>query len=468
VNFVSLWFVSFTINLDLLYARKIMLHPVSDFIDYPLPITNLAPSYWYQGLDPETGKLLKLPRTDEVETIARGLMQHLDRDEIYAREGKMYGVLLVALLDGERRFIKAFSGLLDGSSIVEGWVPPIPGRETVAILESQTLAKLDAIKQELITLQQLPERQEYTQLAREFERQLQEMSQCHTKRKQQRHAQRQNHLTEVVLARLEAESRQDKRERKQLKQKRDTALSELKILITAADNQIGELKAQRRELSRQLQIQMHDAYSMINFAGKSRSLKQLTPQSLPTGTGDCCAPKLLHYAAENDLKPIAMAEFWWGSSNNDKTAGQFYPACMERCQPIMGFLLSGLARLNLEIIYQDEWIIAINKPSGLLSVPGRYLETQDSVLYRLQNSIPEVKAVHRLDLETSGILLLAKDSQTYSNLSQQFQDRQVKKVYEAVLDGIIETESGTIALPLWGDPENRPYQQVIPSCTLRW
>jgi tRNA pseudouridine32 synthase / 23S rRNA pseudouridine746 synthase len=484
VNFVSLWFVSLTINLDLLYARKIMLHLVSDFIDCPLPITNLAPIYWYQGLDPETGELLKLPRTSEVEAIARSLMRHLDRDEKYVREGKMYGVLLVAFPSGERRVLKAFSGLLDGSSIVEGWVPPIPGRETVAILESQTLAKLDAIKQELITLQQLPERQEYTQLAHEFERQLQLMSQSHTQRKQQRHAQRQDRVTEAVLERLEAESRQDKRERKQLKQQKDTALSDLKTLITAADNRISQFKTQRRELSRQLQTQMHDAYSMINFAGKSRSLNELTPQSLPTGTGDCCAPKLLHYAAKNALKPLAMAEFWWGRSVNDKIAGSFYPACTERCQPIMGFLLSGLSNCNLNpkssaersrsakiqnpkfhktdlpIIYQDEWIIAIDKPSELLSVPGRYLETQDSVMSRLRHIFPGIRSVHRLDLETSGILVFAKDVDTYTHLSQQFQNRQVRKIYEAVLDGIIQLETGAISLPLWGDPENRPYQRV--------
>ncbi len=117
----------------------------------------------------------------------------------------------------------------------------------------------------------------------------------------------------------------------------------------------------------------------------------------------------------------------------------------------------------LSIIYQDEWLIAVNKPSGLLSVPGRYRDRQDSVLSRLRNLLPEgmaLTAVHRLDQETSGMLLLARDRLTHRQLSRQFQQRQIHKVYEAVVAGAVNTEEGVIELPLWGDPQNRPYQQV--------
>lgn len=129
----------------------------------------------------------------------------------------------------------------------------------------------------------------------------------------------------------------------------------------------------------------------------------------------------------------------------------------------MGFMLAGLSspsELDLPIIYDDEYLIAVDKPAGLLSVPGRTIDLQDSVLTRLRELYPDLYAVHRLDRDTSGILLLARDKLTYRHLSQQFHDRQVRKIYEAILGGIIEREQGSIDLPLWGDPLDRPRQKV--------
>ncbi|MBD2466403.1 RluA family pseudouridine synthase [Nostoc sp. FACHB-145] len=450
----------------------VILHPLSDFIDSNLTDNASSPSYYYEGCCPHTGELLRLPRTAFVEAIAISLMKYLATDERYACEGKMYGVLLVELPSGEQRIIKAFSGLLNGQSVVAGWVPPIPGREEVVFEEAQTLAQLEAIKQEIISLQQLPQRQEYEKLAWEFEQQLQAMRDHHRHCRHQRQEKRQQLCQTLTgepltfaLAQLDEASRQDGIERRQLKRQRDAILQPLQPLITAADVRIRELKQQRKALSRQLQAQMHATYSLMNFFGQSLSLQKLMPNGLPTGTGDCCAPKLLHYAATHHLKPLAMAEFWWGSSSGDKVQGQFYEACAERCQPLMGFLLSGMGQelWRETIIYEDEWLIAVNKPAGLLSVPGRYQQTQDSVLNRLRQLLPDGMAlmtVHRLDQDTSGILLIARDRQTYKQLSQQFQQRQVHKIYEAILAGSITTDQGLIELPLWGDPENRPYQQV--------
>ncbi|MBD2299397.1 RluA family pseudouridine synthase [Nostoc sp. FACHB-190] len=438
-------------------------------------------NYYYEGRCPQTGELLRLPRTALIEAIARGLMNYLARDERYAREGKMYGVLLVELPSGEQKVIQAFSGLLNGQSVVEGWVPPIPGREAIALSEAETLAKLETIKQEIINLQELPERQQYEILSAEFTQQLQVMSDRHRECRYQRQAQRQilgetltGEVLTTALAELDAASRKDGIERRQLKRQRDEVLQPLQQLITAADTKIRELKQQRKTLSRQLQAQMHAAYSLMNFFGQSLTLQQLMPDGLPTGTGDCCAPKLLHYAATHHLKPLAMAEFWWGKSSGDKVQGEFYEACAERCQPLMGFLLSGIkpnssrgvvspSATREEIIYQDEWLIAVNKPAGLLSVPGRYRDTQDSVLSRLRNLLADgmnLLPVHRLDQETSGILLIARDRNTHYHLSQQFQQRQVHKVYEAILAGAVTQNHGVIELPLWGNPQNRPYQQV--------
>ncbi|AFY47039.1 23S RNA-specific pseudouridylate synthase [Nostoc sp. PCC 7524] len=471
-----------------------VLHQVTDFLDCHETNTNQSASYWYEGRCLQSGNVLRLPRTPLAEAIACGLMQQLAGDERYFREGKMYGILLVELPTGEQQVLQAFSGLLNGESVVDGWVPPIPGREKVALAEAQTLAELETIKQELITLKQLPARQEYETLAQEFAQQLQAMSDRHLTCKQQRQQKRQQ-LSETLtgealtlaLEQLDEASRQQGIERRRLKRQRDVNLGTLEEAIASADTRIHELKQKRKALSRQLQAQMHAAYSLMNFLGQSSSLQQLMPDGLPTGTGDCCAPKLLHYAATHKLKPLAMAEFWWGKSHQDKVQGEFYGACAERCQPLMGFLLRGLGigdwglgtgdwdKTSLTLspapcplpptpcLYEDEWLIAVNKPSGLLSVPGRYLETQDSVISRLRHLLPDgenLAAVHRLDQETSGVLLLARDSQTYRQLSQQFQQRQVYKVYEAILAGVVTIDTDLIELPLWGDPQNRPYQQV--------
>lgn len=475
-----------------------VIHSFSDFIDgNNSAVSNLSQGYSYEGRCPTSGELLRLHRTPIAEAIARGLMQQLAKNHPYSREGKMYGILLVELPNGEQRVLKAFSGLLNGDSVVDGWVPPIPGRDEIALEEARTLAELEAIKQELITLKQLPERQQYQTLCCECDRQLLQMSDRHQDSKHQRHEKRQilcqtlaDEALTIALVSLDEESRRHGIDRKLLKRQQNTVLQPIKLLIEKADARIRELKQRRKELSRHLQNSMHAAYSLTNFSGQSLSLQQLMPGgSIPTGTGDCCAPKLLHYAATNNLKPLAMAEFWWGNSsvNPDKIQGEFYGACEERCQPLMGFLLSGLkpnppapfpareggirsfysGRVEvtlqdkiLAIIYEDEWLIVVNKPPGLLSVPGRYRDRQDSVLSRLRHLSPDVMAVHRLDLETSGIMLLARDRQTYRQLSQQFQQRQVRKVYEAVLSGNLTIDSGAIDLPLWGAPTNRPYQTV--------
>jgi tRNA pseudouridine32 synthase / 23S rRNA pseudouridine746 synthase len=485
----------------------VVLHALSDFIDCDFALSNSSCNYWYEGHYPQSGvgvalrlrsvttlrrHRLKLPRTSMSEAIAYGLMQQLANNDCYSREGKMYGILLLELPNGEQRVLKAFSGLLNGCSVVEGWVPPIPGRDEVALEEARTLAELDAIKQELLTLKQLTERQQYEILFNEFERQLQAMSDRHRYCKHQRQEKRQqicNTLTSealtIALEQLDEESRQQGIERRQLKRQQNEVLQPLQQLIAATDARISELKQRRKALSCELQAQMHATYSLTNFSGRSLSLQQLMPGGSPTGTGDCCAPKLLHYAATHHLKPLAMAEFWWGASsaNQDKIQGEFYGACAERCQPLMGFLLSGLCKPSvfdsnekychfpafssikeeIPIIYEDEWLIAVNKPAGLLSVPGRYRDRQDSVLSRLRHLLPDgmaLASVHRLDQETSGVLLLARDRQTHRQLSQQFQQRQVHKVYEAILSGAVTVEQGVIDLPLWGNPENRPEQKV--------
>ena len=460
-----------------------MLHPLSNFIVQLAERAEVidaktAPAYWYEGYCPRSGNLLRLPRTVFIESIAHSLMQQLALDDRFRQEGKMYGVLLVETPTGERGILKAFSGLLQREMTVQGWVPPVPGRGLVALEESQTLIQLEELKQVLIALQQIPERKQYAVLAQDFENRLKLLATDHAQRKQERQKQRQ-HFTQTLtdealtlaLNCLDEQSRQDGIAQRRLKQERDATLKPLQAAIEQADQQMQSLKQQRKTISRQLQAQLHASYYLTNFAGESRLLQEVAPIGLPTGTGECCAPKLLHYAATQKFKPLALAEFWWGtpSPKGDKVPGEFYGACSERCQPLMGFLLSGLPQsqpaptIEIPILYEDKWLIAVNKPAGLLSVPGRYSDRQDSVLLRLRHLLLEDTALatlHRLDQDTSGILLLSRDAQVYWDLSQQFQQRHVQKKYEAILGGTVATKSGTINLPLWSDPSDRPRQKV--------
>lgn len=180
-------------------------------------------TYWYEGYCPQSGKLLRLPRNPLVEAIASELMQHLASNEMYSCEGKMYGVLLGETQTGKQQVIKAFSGLLNGKSTLEGWVPPIPGRDKVSLEETCTLANLEAIKQELIALQEIPEQRQYELLRQEYEQRSHTLTLLHTERKQARHQQRQilNFLADAALEQLNEQSRQDGIERKLFKRERD-------------------------------------------------------------------------------------------------------------------------------------------------------------------------------------------------------------------------------------------------------
>jgi tRNA pseudouridine32 synthase/23S rRNA pseudouridine746 synthase len=415
-------------------------------------------------------------------------MAELAQEERFNREGKMYGVLLAQDATGQGQVLKAFSGLLNGASLVPGWVPPIPGRATVALQEAITLNQLEAIKQELLALQNISERSRLAHLTEQYQADLHQLAIAQQQRKQLRQQQRQDYaqtLTGEALdqawAKLNQASQQDGRERRQLKAQHQAKLQPLHEIVTAADSRVRDLKQQRKQISRQLQEQLYAAYQLTNFAGQSAPLNQLMPNGLlPTGTGDCCAPKLLHYAAVQGWQPLAMAEFWWGppAPQDDKIPGAFYGACRDRCQPLMGFLLGGIRRQEAEgrrqevgkgragkegevrRLYEDDWIVVVEKPAGLLSVPGRTLERQDSVWSRLRGEMAAIRVVHRLDQDTSGILLLARDLETYQKLSQQFQQRQVFKRYEAILRGTVRSLEGVIELPLWGDPSDRPRQSV--------
>ena len=241
--------------------------------------------------------------------------------------------------------------------------------------------------------------------------------------------------------------------------------------------------ADHKELSQELQLWLFRQYRLLNARGEEKDLVEIwqdyhnAPRLRekyplpPGGTGDCCAPKLLQYAYQHGLKPVCMAEFWWGESPKSliRHHGQFYPACSGKCKPVLAWMLQGLdvdpnpeevgfPHLVPEVVYEDESIAVLNKPSGLLSTPGKIEDY--SVVTWAQQKWPGAMVVHRLDMWTSGIILVAKTMEAYHQLQAQFEARTVKKKYLAVVEGVPQKEHGVIDLPLSSDPLNRPMQVV--------
>ncbi len=246
--------------------------------------------------------------------------------------------------------------------------------------------------------------------------------------------------------------------------------------VDGFEKRITDLIEERANYSANLQQRLFDNYSFLNKKGEEKTLSEIFQETVPpSGAGDCAAPKLLHYAFANALKPVAMAEFWWGASPNSNIRHhkKYYPACSGKCKPILGHMLAGMEldthpmilqhgqNKLLETVFEDDYLLVINKPYGLLSVPGK--EIEDSVLTRLREKYPDVSGpllVHRLDMDTSGLILVAKSSEIHKKLQAQFLKRTVKKRYLALLDGECEKKNGTIHLPLRPDIDDRPNQMV--------
>lgn len=255
-------------------------------------------------------------------------------------------------------------------------------------------------------------------------------------------------------------------------------LNEVKHLDT--NEWIQALKEERKNRSIALQQWIFHQFVLCNAKGERQDIYQIFNEQAhrvpPAGTGECAAPKLLQHAYLNGYQPLAMAEFWWGDSPKGEIRrhGHYYPSCRHKCEPILGFMLQGLDvepnplltsitdATRLETVYEDDFLVVVNKPAGMLSVPGK--TGQASVLSILQERYPEATGpllVHRLDMATSGLLLAAKDKETHALLQQQFENRSVKKRYIALLDGTPSVApKGFIRLPLRPDFDNRPLQMV--------
>ena len=397
--------------------------------------------------------------------------------------GKMFGVLVVKSNKGELGYLSAFSGKMGESVLVEPFVPPVFDRLTddSYFLEGQEV--LNAMNAKVRVLEEdeehrfwqklLIEQKAYSLVVIQNEKDFIKISRA------KRAAIKSKGVSEEKINELNNQSISEQLRLKRLKRFWKGRLEYIESEINIFQSQIEQLKIDRKHKSNALQKRLFSEYKFLNFNNELESLWEIfkdTPNHIPpSGAGECCAPKLLQFAYCNNLKPIAMAEFWWGISPNSiiRKHKHFYPACKGKCEPILGHMLKGLTvdpnplisetkpLGDIEIVFQDEHILIISKPSGLLSVPGK--ELKDSVLLRLTEQFKKEfvpKLIHRLDMATSGVMIFAITKRAHKHLQNQFLNRSVKKKYIALLDGELGNSEGEIDLPLRVDFDNRPYQMV--------
>lgn len=397
-------------------------------------------------------------------------------------KGKMFGVLIVRTSNGQTGYLAAFSGNLCGSNSHSFFVPPV-----YDLLKPDGFFKIEEEQISAINHQigQLQNCDRYLELQQKMEREtassqqaLSEARKVLKAAKEKREQRRLHRPNENEQAAMIRESQYQKAEFKRLERYWKEQISEIKTELESFSSQIEALKAERRNRSAALQQKLFQQFNFLNAKGETKNLcaifEETVQKTPPAGAGECAAPKLLQYAYLSGLSPIAMAEFWWGESPKTEIRhhGYYYPSCRGKCEPILRHMLQGLnvepapsERYSLsqnmpEILFEDQWLLVLHKPEGVLSVPGK--SEEQSIYSLLRARYPEATGplvVHRLDMATSGLLLAAKTQEVHRHLQAQFENRSIKKRYIALLDGILP-EEGVIDLPICPDYLDRPRQMV--------
>ena len=448
--------------------------------------------------------------------------------------GKMFGVLVVEYEDEEgalqRGFLAAYSGLLGGRNDWPYFVPPVFDAQQPDGHFKRTEREISAINREIAAIEHDPEYlqsvAQHEQTKKRLQAEVDAFKAEVDAAKARRDARRKSGepLSEEEQAEMIRESQFMKAELRRRRKAMEQAES---TLNTQHSTFLKSLQRKRKQMSDELQRWLFSAYRMLNAKGEERDLidifREYTHAMPPAGAGDCCAPKLLQYAYQHHLRPVCMAEFWWGESPASEIRHHlhYYPACRSKCLPILTHMLKGLdvapnplaqKRHTAEprVLYADEYIMVVDKPAGMLSVPGKaesvrsefsdsanisveeyfanlqlptnsQLPTEQFTIGEADNSKLKtqnskfLKAAHRLDMDTSGLLVLARTEQAYVELQRQFASRETVKRYEAVLSGVptqnskLKTQNSStqpsgcleaISLPLIADINDRPRQRV--------
>ena len=461
------------------------------------------------------------------EAAAQELQRYIAATGLMSAEkgcGKMFGVLVVEYKDEEgalqRGFLAAYSGLLGGRNDWQYFVPPVFDAQQPDGHFKRTEREISAINREISAIEHDPQYlqsvAQHEQTKKRLQAEVDAFKVEVDAAKARRDARRKSGepLSEEEQAEMVRESQfmkaELRRRRKAMEQAESTFHNPHATLLKS-------LQRKRKQMSDELQRWLFAAYRMLNAKGEERDLidifREYTHAMPPAGAGDCCAPKLLQYAYQHRLRPVCMAEFWWGESPASEIRHHlhYYPACRSKCLPILTHMLKGLdvapnplaqKRHTVEprVLYADEYILVVDKPAGMLSVPGKADDSAsvsveeyfaNNSKLKIQNS-KFLKAAHRLDMDTSGLLVLARTEQAYVELQRQFASRETVKRYEAVLCGVpkhttphstfrsdvpepitqnskFKTQNsstqpdgclGAISLPLIADINDRPRQRV--------
>ncbi len=403
--------------------------------------------------------------------------------------GKMFGVLVVKNQHNELGYLAAVSGKLAGSNKHRHFVPPIFDmleENSFFLNEEVHLNALNRKIENLETGEELANAQRNLDLLKNgWDKSLDELkSKLRIQKKERKETRTKLKVSlsdaeyELLMEDMRSQSLKDKQQLQRFQYEMHLALETESNHLHQLLSTITALKEERKMRSGNLQKQLFEQYNFRNAKGQHKNVVNIFQEfdrtTPPAGSGECAAPKLLQYAYENQLTPIALAEFWWGCSpaSEIRRHKNYYPACRKKCEPILGYMLEGLVvdpnpmqqettlDLALPQLYEDEDIIIINKPAEFLSVPGIYVK--DSVYNRILQRYPNAGPIiiHRLDMSTSGLLVVAKNKEAHKFIQDQFIQHTIKKTYIALLDGIIEAPSGLIDLPLRVDLDDRPRQMV--------
>ena len=451
-------------------------------------------------------KVFPNPFYYEPSPLARLAVTLLQQSLPELKEGKMFGVLIVEY-EGKLGYLQAYSGQLEGIS-ADDFVPLVFDYLQPNGYFKTHEAEITAMNHEIVALKQSDDYrkaiEKLTKLKAEAQQVVAEAQQAMVVAKHLRDERRREKaiVSDNEQREMIRESQYMKAELHRTKKRYAALLEAAEAEVEAYNRKIAELKSTRKRKSDHLQRWLFSQFTFLNAQGERSDLLSIfrnyyllhSPKSVlathyatvgeqitlfpPSGTGECCEPKLLQYAFTHGMRPIEMAMFWWGKAPKTEIRQhkQFYSACNAKCKPLLTWMLKGMnvaanaleveAKQSIDIVYEDRDLAVIVKPSGMLTVPGRSKkQSVETILRQRWNDNDTPIIVHRLDMATSGLLVVARNKEAHKHLQAQFKAKMVRKRYIALLDATVLNRvglpsEGTISLPLCADELDRPRQMV--------